>query len=270
MGLTRILVDMQLALTDFVDSYTRVRLIAMIVIISASTCSWLRSILPIFAYCGEDEVDCMFQEEQDDSEYATDRLYHGQSLGGIFTKRSIYISISCTICTLSELLVCLYLKSRSNRRYIDSIRSSRDVIALVRYAYSNDNTPDYDSDIVDDLRRLVTQYVGCEFKAFANTEQFCSLLEEGGPFVRDWWSLVRILYLKRSLSISVINAEMVILSNMPSSRQGIDEVFSRTYNHLKFSCRKMKWIVCSKRNLMIIHFNLLKKMQYIINTDEYC
>jgi len=205
MGLTRILVDMQLTLTDFVDSYIRVRLIAMIVIISASTCSWLRSILPIFAYRREDEVDCMFQEEQDDSEYATDRLYHGQSLGGIFTKRSIYISISCTICALLELLVCLYLKSRSNRRYIDSIRSSRDVIALVRYAYSNDNTPDYDSDIVDDLRRLVTQYVGCEFKAFANTEQFCSLLEEGGPFVRDWWSLVRILYLKRSLSISVIN-----------------------------------------------------------------
>lgn len=66
-----------------------------------------------------------------------------------------------------------------------------DVIALVRYAYSNENTPDYDSEIVDDLRRLVTQYVVCEFRAFANTEQFCSLLEEGGPFVRDWWNLVR-------------------------------------------------------------------------------
>jgi len=66
-----------------------------------------------------------------------------------------------------------------------------DVVALARYAYSNDNTPDYESDIVDDLRRLVTQYIVCEFKTFANTEQFCTLLEEGGPFVRDWWKLVR-------------------------------------------------------------------------------
>lgn len=63
-----------------------------------------------------------------------------------------------------------------------------DVVALARYAY--DNTPDYESDIIDDLRRLVTQYIVCEFKTFASTEQFCSLLEEGGPFVRDWWRLV--------------------------------------------------------------------------------
>ncbi|KAN0072416.1 hypothetical protein V8E54_009345, partial [Elaphomyces granulatus] len=70
-----------------------------------------------------------------------------------------------------------------------------DVIALVRYAYSNEHTPDYESDIVDDLRRLVTQYVVCEFQAFSNTELFCSLLEEGGPFVRDWWSLVRMYQL---------------------------------------------------------------------------
>jgi len=77
MGLTRILVDVQLALSDFVDSYIVgiIFLTAMIVIISASTCSWLHSILPIFAYRGEDEVNCMFQEEHDDSEYATDRLF---------------------------------------------------------------------------------------------------------------------------------------------------------------------------------------------------
>jgi hypothetical protein len=65
-----------------------------------------------------------------------------------------------------------------------------DIIALVRYAYSNDNTPDHEGEKVDSLRRLVAQYIVRESMTFGNTEEFRSLLEEGGPFVRDLWSLM--------------------------------------------------------------------------------
>ena len=65
-----------------------------------------------------------------------------------------------------------------------------DILALARYAYKN--TPNYENEVVDDLRRLVTQYIVCQFWAFENTDEFYSLLEEGGqPFIRDWWNLVR-------------------------------------------------------------------------------
>ena len=65
-----------------------------------------------------------------------------------------------------------------------------DVIKLVSFAYSSENTPDHEY-IVDELRALVTHYVACEVDTIAESELFLSLLEEGGPFVRDFWMKVK-------------------------------------------------------------------------------
>ena len=60
-----------------------------------------------------------------------------------------------------------------------------DIIKLVNYAYSED-MPDH-----DDLRPLVTHYVACEIDTIEASELFLCLLEDGGPFVRDFWCKVR-------------------------------------------------------------------------------
>lgn len=65
-----------------------------------------------------------------------------------------------------------------------------DIIKLVRYTYSSEHTPDRE-DRVDDLRALVVHYVACEVDTIGDSELFVSLLEEGGPFVRDFWRKVK-------------------------------------------------------------------------------
>lgn len=64
-----------------------------------------------------------------------------------------------------------------------------EIIELVRYAYSDDNTPDRD-DRIDDLRVLVTYYVSGIVKIIGKSPEFVELLEEGGAFVRDFWPFV--------------------------------------------------------------------------------
>ncbi|KAF2135118.1 uncharacterized protein K452DRAFT_213695, partial [Aplosporella prunicola CBS 121167] len=64
-----------------------------------------------------------------------------------------------------------------------------DIIALLRYTYSDEHTLDYDNK-VDDLRALVSEYVVCEIETIGRTKAFLDLIEEGGPFVRDWWTLM--------------------------------------------------------------------------------
>lgn len=65
-----------------------------------------------------------------------------------------------------------------------------DIVNLISYAYSTENTPDHE-DRVDELRALVTHYAACEVDTIAESELFLSLLEEGGPFVRDFWRKVK-------------------------------------------------------------------------------
>lgn len=59
-----------------------------------------------------------------------------------------------------------------------------DILELTRYAFSDDNTPDR-KDVVDDLRRVVFKYMVSELDTIRKSEDFISLLEEGGPFARD-------------------------------------------------------------------------------------
>jgi hypothetical protein len=59
-----------------------------------------------------------------------------------------------------------------------------DIVELVRFAYSNENTPDLDED-VDALRDLVTHYVTCELKSLTESPGFLALLEQPGLFSRD-------------------------------------------------------------------------------------
>ena len=61
------------------------------------------------------------------------------------------------------------------------------IVELLQYTYSN--TPDLNQD-VDDLRHLVSHYVACECKTMAESEDFSQLIEQGGPFVRDYMKMI--------------------------------------------------------------------------------
>ncbi|QDS68221.1 hypothetical protein FKW77_010584 [Venturia effusa] len=68
-----------------------------------------------------------------------------------------------------------------------------DIVELVRFSYSNDNTPDGANDL---LRDLVLQFVIAQQDKVGRSEAFLSLLEEGGPLVRDFWLSVQNMLLK--------------------------------------------------------------------------
>jgi hypothetical protein len=59
-----------------------------------------------------------------------------------------------------------------------------DIVNLVEFAYSNDNTPDSDHD-VDDLRALITHYITCEMESLVESPEFLSFLDQPGQFSRD-------------------------------------------------------------------------------------
>jgi hypothetical protein len=59
-----------------------------------------------------------------------------------------------------------------------------DIMALLRYAYSNDQTPDR-VDAVDDLRSLVMLYTVCEVENLTHCPEFLSLILEGGQLALD-------------------------------------------------------------------------------------
>ena len=65
-----------------------------------------------------------------------------------------------------------------------------DVVELIRYAYSEENTPDRE-DRADGLRRLVLSYVAVYVHTLGSDERFVDLLTEGGAFVEDFWSKVK-------------------------------------------------------------------------------
>ncbi|KAF2839776.1 hypothetical protein M501DRAFT_1057108 [Patellaria atrata CBS 101060] len=69
-----------------------------------------------------------------------------------------------------------------------------DIVELARYAYSNENTPDYEN-TVDELRALVREYIVCEIDTIGASTEFSLLLEEGGAFVRDFWQMVQLNFI---------------------------------------------------------------------------
>ncbi len=50
-------------------------------------------------------------------------------------------------------------------------RRRKDIVKLLQYAYSNDNTPDTDEG-ADDLRALITHYITCELESFLQCPEF--------------------------------------------------------------------------------------------------
>ncbi|KAF2445156.1 hypothetical protein P171DRAFT_514295 [Karstenula rhodostoma CBS 690.94] len=65
----------------------------------------------------------------------------------------------------------------------------RDVVELARHTY--ENTPARTADgTVDELRKLVVDYVACESAEIGKSKEFKELLEEGGEFVSDFWDVV--------------------------------------------------------------------------------
>ncbi|KAJ5551686.1 hypothetical protein N7535_000370 [Penicillium sp. DV-2018c] len=88
--------------------------------------------------------------------------------------------------SLCELVVTkLHQTLKSFRLYDTGVNG---IIELVRFVYNN--TPDYGREQIDGLRDLVTCYVVSVLGQIGEKECFKELLEEGGPFVSDMWSLI--------------------------------------------------------------------------------
>lgn len=67
-----------------------------------------------------------------------------------------------------------------------------DIIELARYAYSNPDLPDRGDDYsLDDLRKLVLDYIVCEIDTIGKSDEFFKYMEEGGEFVGDFWRLAK-------------------------------------------------------------------------------
>lgn len=63
------------------------------------------------------------------------------------------------------------------------------IVDLTRYAYSDENTPDLESGM-DNMRELICCYLATCAEMSSRSISFLTLLEEGGPFVRDFWKIV--------------------------------------------------------------------------------
>jgi len=64
-----------------------------------------------------------------------------------------------------------------------------DVVELARYAYDNGEERKPDGTI-EDLRKLVVEYIACEVSTIGKHEAFAPLLQEGGEFVVDFWRII--------------------------------------------------------------------------------
>ena len=67
-----------------------------------------------------------------------------------------------------------------------------DILELARFAYSNPDLPDKrDDGTIDELRKLVVEYIVCEIDTIGRCDEFVKYMEEGGEFVGDFWRLAR-------------------------------------------------------------------------------
>jgi hypothetical protein len=64
-----------------------------------------------------------------------------------------------------------------------------DVVELARYAYDHGENRKSDGTI-DELRKLVVEYIACEVSTIGKHEAFMLLLQEGGEFVADFWRII--------------------------------------------------------------------------------
>jgi hypothetical protein len=67
-----------------------------------------------------------------------------------------------------------------------------DIIELAKFAYSNPDLPDRrDDGTINDLRKLVVEYIVCEIDTIGNCDEFVKYMQEGGEFVGDFWRMAR-------------------------------------------------------------------------------
>lgn len=67
-----------------------------------------------------------------------------------------------------------------------------DVIELARHAYSHPDIPNRSADgTIDELRKLIVEYIVCEVDTIGKHEDFVEYMKEGGEFVEDFWRLAR-------------------------------------------------------------------------------
>ncbi|KAL6154934.1 hypothetical protein ACJQWK_11947 [Exserohilum turcicum] len=72
------------------------------------------------------------------------------------------------------------------------IKRVGDIIELARYAYSNPDLPDRSDDgTIDDLKKLVAEYIVCEIDIIGKCDEFVKYMEEGGEFVGDFRRTVK-------------------------------------------------------------------------------
>lgn len=71
--------------------------------------------------------------------------------------------------------------------YTDRIN---DVVELARYAYGNGEDR-RDDGTIDELRKLVVEYIADNAHVIGQSAHFFALMEEGGEFVGDFWGIVR-------------------------------------------------------------------------------
>jgi hypothetical protein len=71
-------------------------------------------------------------------------------------------------------------------------RRVRDIIELARFVYSIPDLPERKEDgTIDDLRKLVVEYIVCEIDTIGKCDGYVKYVEEGGEFVGDFWRMVR-------------------------------------------------------------------------------
>ena len=58
--------------------------------------------------------------------------------------------------------------------------------------YNNDHTPDRGADgTVDQLRKLIVDYIACEIDNIGECREFVDFMEDGGEFVGDFWGIAK-------------------------------------------------------------------------------
>ncbi|KAJ5291449.1 hypothetical protein N7478_000700 [Penicillium angulare] len=87
---------------------------------------------------------------------------------------------------LRQLVLCKLYQTLSSFKLFDTGVGS--IMEFIRFVYSN--TPPNYGGRVDALRNLVTRYVVSVIGRIGENQCFQELLEDGGPFVADFWRII--------------------------------------------------------------------------------